>query len=101
MGKAPHHWRDFGARKSNGVGLGQRLVSQSFSQPSDRSNGRPAKVLVGAVCALHEAAGPSRVKWIALAGEEMPFDLVRDGCPGLCHFSILAPHATDARPAYS
>jgi hypothetical protein len=31
----------------------------------------------------------------------MPFDLVRDGCPGLCHFSILAPHATDARPAYS
>jgi hypothetical protein len=99
--QAPHHERDFGARKSSGGGFGQRMVAQSVSQPSDRADERPAKLLVGAVCALHETAGPKRVKWIALAGEEIPFDLVRDGCRGFCHFSRLAPHATVARSAYS
>jgi hypothetical protein len=74
-----------GAREQNGVGLGQRLVGQSLSQSPDRLDQRTAKVVVGAVRALHEAAGPGRVTWIAHASPEVPFDLVVDGGLGLCH----------------
>ena len=89
-----HHRLDLRARERDGVGLGQRLVGQSLSQSPDRANQCTTKVVVGTVRTLHEAAGPGRVKWIALARAEVPFDLVVDGGLGLCHLGTLALHGS-------
>jgi hypothetical protein len=48
-------------------------------------NQRTAKVVVGTVRTFHEAAGPCRVIWIALARADVPFDLAVDGGLGLGH----------------
>jgi hypothetical protein len=69
-------------------------MGQSLSQPSDRSDQCSTKVIVGTVHTLQEAAGPGRVQWIALAGEEVSFDLVGDDGLGLCHVGTLAPHGS-------
>jgi hypothetical protein len=82
--QAAHYGLDFGARERDGVGLRQRLVCQSLRQSPDRANERAAKVVVGTVRALHEAAGPGRVIWIAHARAEVAFDLVVDSGLGLC-----------------
>ena len=83
--QATHHGLDLRARKRDGVCLGQRLVCKAFGQSLDRANQRTTKVIVGTVRAFLEAAGPSRVIWIALARAEVPFDLVFDGGLGLGH----------------
>jgi hypothetical protein len=46
--------------------------------------------------ALHKVAGPNRIKRIAPASAEVPFDLVVDGGLDLRHLSTSSSHASPA-----
>jgi hypothetical protein len=74
-----HHRPDLRAGERDGVELRQWLMGQSLRPSSDYTHQRGSKVVVGTVCALQEAAGPSRVMRITLSGEEIPVNLAGDG----------------------